>query len=160
MYAMQHNLTQHIYFLYSNTCRLFSNHGQFSFGNWQQFCLDYSPEYITCSVALPPDEMAEEVECQYPHLIAFLQKTLNEICALSLPSARKPVACLNCPLDHPEDYLHILPLNKITEEGDLICSITKKTVPKKHYALLVKLNSELCYLHSMIQMHMLTTHVD
>jgi len=106
--------------------------------------LDYSTEYITCSVALPPDNTAAEEESVYPDLLAFLQEALNKSSALCLPSAQGPVAYLECPLDHPGDrgdLLH-LPLHKISGEIDLVCSITKMPVPKKYYASLVKLNSE------------------
>jgi len=137
-------MTQCIY-IHSLLCyRLCSNFGQFSFGNWQQFCLEYSTEYITCYVALPPDKTAAEEECLYPDLLIFLQATLNKICALCLPSAQRPVGYLECPLDHPGDsgdILHIM-LDEISEESDLICSITNKPVPKQHYAPLIKLNRE------------------
>ena len=146
---MQHSLTVYLLSLF-HTSRLYSNHGQFSFGNWQQFYLDYSTKYITCSVALPPDKAAEEEENMYPDLLVFLQETLNKICALCLPSAQRPVGHLKCPLDHTGVQYHLhLPLDKISGENELICSVTKKPVPKKYYASLVKINCKyfLCTIH-------------
>ena len=136
-----------MYVFYFFVFRLGNNCGQFSFGiqHWQQFCLQYCTEGIKFSIALPPDQAvaAEEGEV-YPDLIACLQYTLNMTCALCLPSARKPVCHLKCPLDHPGDSGKCphLPLDEISGENEVLCSIMNTEIPKEFYFWLIGLDGE------------------
>jgi len=110
-----------------------NNYGQFSFENRKRqevcyFHLLHCTEGIKCCFEVLPDQ---DTTYLYKVLIDLLQLCLDDVCSICLPSARKPICHLNCPLEHPAGSGNSphLPLNEIREENDLVCSITEQPIP-------------------------------
>ena len=144
-----HIITIWSFYLYSIT----SDSGCFLFegNNCHQFKLKYFDDCIKCSIAVLYGEAknAKEVHCPYPEVLARLRTALDNICALFLPSAQKPVCHLECPLFHNTDnkISPHLPLDEISKEHDVICGIENRMIPKEHYNLFLGLNCKCTYVY-------------
>ena len=107
--------------------------------------------YITIHRHNLADDVLDTMLQQRQRLRDHLEQCIKEAHQSHIPSARRPVGYLECPLHDPEEHCspHIR-LDQLTPSGDITCpkSINCQVVPREAYALLFvkSLNtSELIY---------------
>ena len=75
---------------------------------------------------------------QRQDLLAHLKKSISEVHTVYIPSARYPIAYIECPLQHEENCGPHVRLEKISETEDVYCPKTVGRVPPEAYMMLLK----------------------
>ena len=71
-------------------------------------------------------------------LLAHLKKSIIEVHEVYIPSARRPIAYIECPLQHEENCGPHVRLEDISEAEDLYCSKNDgEVVPPQAYMMLL-----------------------
>ena len=79
---------------------------------------------------------------QRQSLLAHLKKSINEVHSTYIPSARYPIAYIECPLAHEEDYMPHVRLEDISETEDVHCPKSDgKIVPPQAYMMLLTIDT-------------------
>ncbi|XP_065884558.1 uncharacterized protein [Dysidea avara] len=100
----------------------------------QQCQITYS---IKCYFTIHAQDEQMMLE-QRQELLSYLKESLNVIHQMYIPSARQPIAYLECPLHHDDNCLPHVRLNSINTSNDVFCSKSEcQAVPKKAYMLLL-----------------------
>jgi len=112
--------------------------GYFFFENglWQQFQLQLCETsssikcYITVQSNKPTEAELHNLLQQRRALVNYLRESLTTISHSHMPSAKKPVVFLDCPLAHPQDCPPHLTLD-IDNQALLICQCNESRVATK-----------------------------
>ena len=75
---------------------------------------------------------------QHQDLLAHLKESINEVHTVYIPSARSPIAYIECPLQHEENCSPHVRLDEISEIGKVYCPKSDgKLVPPQAYMMLL-----------------------
>ena len=130
------------------------NVGYFYFENglFQQFTLQLceSTSCINCYITIHSERLPIE-EGQLLHLLqqrqsllSYLESSISEVNRLFMPSAKKPIAHLECPFEHEQNCPPHLPINIEKQELFLcLCNNERmsKIVPEVYYIQLFEMTS-------------------
>ena len=79
---------------------------------------------------------------QRQSLLAHLKKSINEVHSTYIPSARYPIAYIECPLSHEEGCMPHVRLEDISETEDVYCPKSDgKIVPPQAYMMLLTIDT-------------------
>ena len=84
----------------------------------------------------------EMMLAQRQALLAHLKKSIIEVHEVYIPSARHPIAYIECPLQHEENCGPHVRLEDISETEDVYCSKSDgEVVPPEAYMMLLTTNT-------------------
>jgi len=96
--------------------------------------------FITVNQHLSPSkQQLDEMLTHRQELIQHLKDCIGEVHKTCIPSARAPIAYLDCPLDHKPDFPPHVPLDNISITKDILCRQSQnQPIPKESYILLLE----------------------
>jgi len=112
--------------------------------NKQSFTLQQCSEAscIKCYISVRKQEVNnQDLWSQRKKLLLYLEQSIAEIHNTCISNARKPVAHLDCPLQHDENHEPHLLFKSIATNADLFCNKSNERIDKIFYYLLVKLEN-------------------
>ena len=136
-------LLPHVFLLTYSICR---GNGYFNFKNRNQsFKLQecQATSSIKCYITIYKQGITKQEQLvmleQRQDLLAHLKKSINKVHTIYIPSAKDPIAYIECPLQHEESCSPHVRLNDISEEKEVYCSKNmSELVPPNAYMMLLK----------------------
>ena len=79
---------------------------------------------------------------QRQDLLAHIKKSINELHTVYIPSAKRPIAYIDCPLQHEENCRPHVRLDEISETKEVYCPKSNgKIVPPQAYMMLLTIDT-------------------
>ena len=128
-------------------CSIRRNVGYFFFENglFQQFTLQLcdSTSCINCYITIhsersPAEDQLLNLLNQRQSLLNYLESSVTEVNRFFMPSAKKPVAHLECPFEHTQDCLPHLPFNIKKQDKLFLCQCNNRRI--------AEIVPEVCYI--------------
>ena len=124
---------------------LYRGNGYFNFKNRKQsFKLQECQAtssiicYITIHKRVATKQELLAMLAQRQDLLAHLKKSINEVHTEYIPSARSPIAYIECPLQHEENCGPHVRLDEISDTEDVYCPKSDgEIVPPQAYMMLL-----------------------